>query len=924
MSLALFREAAEGMILFDPDHGTIWDVNPLTLQWCGLRYEQIAGVLIQNLLRMDSDDPMMSSIPMNAQSLLLHTSAGPIDRALLRTHRAGVWFPVQIRAIRVDVGGKAVGFLSLRDQRPQRDAYVRLQRLEAELRRIVGSISDGLWSARVTPDGEWIYRYLSPVVQKITGRSPEWYLQDSERRRGVVYPEDLPAWEQFQRLLESGVSGQLDYRVYWPNGTIRWVRNCVQVTPEPGGLQIDGVISDITDRHRAEDALRRSEERFRVLVEKSSDGIVLLSTHAVVLYASPSTTTVLGYSVEQLVGRPLTEWVHPDDLTEFRQVFLSCSRQDAQTVSLEARYRHFDGHYVYVEGLFSNRLHDPNVQSIIVNYRDVTERKRFELELQAAKEAAEKANRAKSDFLANMSHEIRTPMNAILGLSELLLGTPLQARQQEYLQLTHQSAQSLMSLLNDILDVSKIEAGKLDLEAIEFSLTRLMSEVIEMLRPQAAKKGISLRPQTHQDWPTWLIGDPNRLRQVLTNLIGNAIKFTYRGGVVVAVEMLAPDESGGCMLEFRICDTGIGIPSTKLQTIFEPFSQADGSITREYGGTGLGLTISSRLVELMGGTISVTSEVGIGTTFTFTTQLKIVGEHAETATDDNEVSSLVAMPGGQPLKVLLAEDNPINELIVVAAIEDMGHQVVIAHNGLEAVQLYENDPSFDLILMDVQMPEMDGFRATASIRLLEASSHRRVPLIALTAHAMQGDRERCLDAGMDDYLTKPIARRDLEAMVRRWVHRTPPMIDETNPEVVPPGPDPLMRQLIAADTGITPLPIYDEAAALRHVQGNRKLLNQLIAMLMESLPATCTEMEGAIAQRNGATLERVANTLKGSLMNLGVQQAAECTWRLELLGNLGHWDTVDEAWVHLIDALEDWQWLIGQGTDSEQFPPVVS
>jgi len=387
----------------------------------------------------------------------------------------------------------------------------------------------------------------------------------------------------------------------------------------------------------------------------------------------------------------------------------------------------------------------------IWSFHDVTDLKRVAEAMREAKELAERTTKTRSMFLANMSHEIRTPMNAVLGLTELLLDEDLPAGQRHSLELIRSSGESLLSIINDVLDFSKIEAGRLDVEAIGFDLHHLVQNVVEALGVRAREKGVALTADVHSGTPVWVTGDPGRLRQVLTNLIGNAVKFTEKGAVTVRV---APDSGRGgkAGIGFAVRDTGIGIPAEKLTQIFQEFTQADGSTSRRFGGTGLGLTIAQRLVGLMGGQIAVTSEVGKGSEFTFALPL------AAAAAQEAPGSTRPSPRAARHLRVLLAEDNSVNQEVAATMLRRRGHQVDVVGDGRAAVAAAERT-LYDVVLMDVQMPEMDGYEATAAIRRLPCGG--TLPIIALTAHALTGERERCLEHGMDGYLAKPVKAQEL-------------------------------------------------------------------------------------------------------------------------------------------------------------------
>ena len=580
----------------------------------------------------------------------------------------------------------------------------------------------------------------------------------------------------------------IEYACPSPAGQ-RWFH--LRVTPVREDRRAGAVVMHvhITERKQAEDAseqLRESHQKFQQMADNITDAFWIRSPDMrEVQYISPAFARIWGRPAESLVASPQAwgDFIFPEDREHVLSVFARLT-SDAASVDLEYRIVRPDGEIRWIRARgFQVRDAADKLIRLTGIATDITAPKLAELEisrtnlvLQAeiverkrAEEAAATANRAKSEFLANMSHEIRTPLNGVVGMTELALSTDLNAEQREYLDMVKSSAESLSTVINDILDFSKIEAGKLTVDIIPFNLNDSLSTTLKLLAIRAHAKGLKLTCDIRPGVPAVVLGDPGRLRQIVTNLVGNAIKFTEHGEVVVTVECETQSERE-VILRFSVSDTGLGVPKDRQAAIFKPFVQADGSTTRKYGGTGLGLAISTNLVSLMGGRIWLDSESGKGSIFHFTISFGVHQAPLPDAADRLKVVTDDALRrSGRKLRILLAEDNQVNQIIAARLLEKRGHTVVIAGNGRQALAALDEPGSggFDLILMDLQMPEMDGLELTGIIRGREKSSGAHVPIVAMTANAMKGDEEACLAAGMDGYVSKPIQIEQFFATIGR-------------------------------------------------------------------------------------------------------------------------------------------------------------
>ncbi|MBL8854899.1 MAG: PAS domain-containing protein [Planctomycetaceae bacterium] len=558
------------------------------------------------------------------------------------------------------------------------------------------------------------------------------------------------------------------------------VFKCPIIGPEQRVIGIQILFWDVTDRQRAVQALDRERYFLHTLLDNVPDSIYFKDLESRFLRVSAGLVEKFGLTApEQVIGKSDADFFqaqHADQARADEQKIMSTGRPMVDFVEHETWPDRPDTWCSTTK--LPLRDNDGRIIGTFGITRDITQQKRSAQELLEAKEAADKANRAKSEFLANMSHEIRTPMNAILGMTELVLDTPLAPAQRDYLRMVHESGEALLTIINDILDFSKIEAGKFNLDPTEFEFRNSLNDTLRPLQMRAQAKSLEIRLEVAPDVPSVVIADLGRIRQVLINLVGNAIKFTSSGEIVVTFALLV--RSGAhARLHGTVRDTGIGIPADKLDSIFHEFEQVDASTTRQYGGTGLGLAITSKLIALMHGRIWVESHFGSGSCFHFEMDVALPEESLaassspQTPSDANTPRAAAATRRraalkNRSLRILLAEDNRVNQRLAVGLLERMGHRVVVVESGQAAVAACQQD-SFDLVLMDVQMPGLDGLDATRAIRVHEQSGARHVPIVAMTAHAMSGDRQRCLDAGMDDYLSKPIRIAELEEKIANCI-----------------------------------------------------------------------------------------------------------------------------------------------------------
>ncbi len=624
--------------------------------------------------------------------------------------------------------------------------------------------------------------------------------------------------------------------------------------------------------------LRGSEEKFRQLAENIREVFWMMNAAGTeILYVSPAYEQVWGRSCESLYRNPMAwlEAIHPDDREQAHQVF---ARQMAgEGVDSVYRIQTPDGQQRWIrDRAFPIRDEAGRLIRVAGIAEDITEHKRYEAELVHAREAADAASLAKSRFLANMSHEIRTPMNGVIGMLQLLLETDLTPQQRDYAAVIESCGKTLLTLIDNILDLSKIEAHKITLEHVEFKLADVIEDVVASLRARADSKGLGLHARVAAEISPFLRGDPHRLRQILLNLTANAIKFTARGEVRIEVASEARN-FGQATLRFSVADTGIGIRPDQAAELFAPFVQADTSTTRKYGGTGLGLSISKQLVEMMGGKIGFESEAGQGSTFWFTARFDISSEPVLASGEDGVHQTAAHAPALAPpdghgarhdARILVAEDDPTNQLVLVGQLQRLGFQARVVATGEEAVAALRQE-KYDLILMDCQMPGMDGFEATRRIR---QDGSQDALIVAVTADAMAGDRERCIQAGMNGYLAKPVELKQLAAVLAKWL---PAHSSAKKAPTV---------QLPATGSGE---PVFDEKSLLERFGQAGQFARRIVNGFLADFPAQLDKLRQRLEAGDGPGAALQAHAMRGAAAAVSASSLRGLALDLERAGAAG-------------------------------------
>ncbi len=876
---ALFERSLDCLYIHDFE-GNFLDANPAALKLLGYEREDVASLSFASLLSADQ-----MSKALEALKELAETGAQKNTIDLRLRAKSGAFVDVEAKGSVIPFGKTARAVLGVaRDITQRKLAEAALRESEDRFR----SLADGCPAIMWVSDAQGGLLFVNRTCRDFFGANYEDL--EGGKWRPLLHPEDAADYlAALQCAVDAHAPFRAEARVRRADGEWRWVSSYAEARLSQSGefLGHVGLSPDITERKQAEEALRESEEKFRQLAEQIREVFWITSPRGEqILYVSPAYETIWGRSRDELYRNPKAwmEAIEPEDQASAAEK----NRKQLAGDPVVSEYRiHTPGgvlKWVRDRG-FAVRGPDGGIQRIVGIAEDITEQKRYQETLVRACEAAEAANRAKSEFVANMSHEIRTPMNGVIGMTGLLLDTDLTAEQRQYAEIVRSSGESLLAVINDILDFSKIEARKLELEVLEFDLRKVLETSIEMLSPAARGKGLRLECLMDPEVPVRLKGDYGRLRQVLLNLGGNAIKFTSHGEVIIRVHLDRQDK-GLAGIRFSVEDTGIGIPAELQADIFSPFTQADGSTTRKYGGTGLGLAISRQLVELLGGQIGVDSEPSKGSKFWFTAvfQKAATGPCADDLNPreppmDNDEGSTRKYKAMKPRgRILLVEDNVTNQQVALAILRKLGYFADAVANGKEALASLRSIP-YDLVLMDCQMPEMNGYDTAACIRNPRSGVRNpQVPIVAVTAHAMKGDREKCLAAGMNDYMAKPVQPSTLAAILDKWLPREPQFARSDAP---------LDNPAWSSGRAPTPTPIIDESALLKRLMGDRELAHGIVATFLTDMPGQLAALQSHLTAGDTHAAVHQAHRIKGAAASVSCVALQNVAGAMETAGKKG-------------------------------------
>ncbi|MDW7675115.1 MAG: PAS domain S-box protein, partial [Bacillota bacterium] len=840
----VLSEKARDIIMFVGSDGSILDANEAAVKAYGYTYKELTGLTIFELRKDDNIKNQMSVADLEG-----------VFFEAIHFRKDGTSFPVEVSSQGTKLGGERVLLSIIRDISDRKRAERALRESEEKFRNLFNIATDAIYLHELIDDEENISRFIevNDGACKMLGYTKEEIIGLSPKD---INSEDFKTTKK-EILLKT--IEEKDYSYYAVHLSKMGMEIPVEVKShyfEEGGKRlIFSIARDVSKRKAAERALKESEQKFREIFHNVTDSILVqeLMDNGLpgkYIEVNDAACRTWGYTREEFLNRSIDSI---NSYKKFPNVELMLKEfHNTGSVSFETSTYNRDGNLKHVE-INAHKILMNEKPVLLSILHDVTDKKQAEIALKKAKNKAEAASRSKSEFLANMSHEIRTPLNGIVGMIDLTLLTELDYEQHENLTIAKSCANSLLKIINDILDFSKMEAGKLAIDNLPFDLKGLVEEIVKTHAVGAEEKGLEFNYTFSSNIPQVVMADPNRLQQILNNLLNNAIKFTEKGEVTLIVKkgMVADDY---VELKFAVADTGIGISNEHIQLLFKSFSQVDSSITRRFGGTGLGLVISKQLVEMMGGSMWVESEEDRGSTFCFTIKVKVGGKLPEVPKQ-----AVKSNPHAKGLGILLADDDSVNQMVLARMLKERGHNVDIVSNGIEVLAKYQQK-KYDAILMDIQMPEMDGIEATKQIREKEALTNEHSVIIALTAHALHGDKERFLALGMDRYISKPVKMEELFET-----------LDNINSIGNSAG------NIKISDTGKIIYKAYQKSDVKIE---ERKVIDNIMNLILE--------LEEALTGDCIAKIEEIAHSIKGLANTLEADELKTAAFRIELAARRGN------------------------------------
>lgn len=919
----VLAENSTDIILRNTPDGIHTYASPACRDILGYEPEELIGRPIFEIVSPEDTEETRNIMA----KLAAESGMGTVRHHLRRKDGTYVLIETALRSIRNPQTGEILEIMGL-----ARDITER-QRAEDKIRRLVAlqrAILDSANFIIISGNAEGVIQEFNASAERLTGYSAD-EMVGKQTVAAVRTPEDMAQRAKILEQLGPGIPHVSETVIIRKDGSRFPVELALAALRDENGVATGfvGIASDITERKMNEQRIRDSEMYYRSVIDALSEGVAVYDTNLRMQTWNRSAERILGLSLSDGPdgGHPLlgSEWssIRGDGTPlpeEMYPALIALRTGEPQTNVVVGLSKLGQNDPIWLSINSVPLYHDGETQlyGVVTSFIDITELRRTNAELANARDRALEAARAKSSFSAMISHELRTPMNGIIGVIDLLLDTSLNNSQRTMVKVMRTSGQTLLAIINDTLDFSKIDAGRMVLEQREFEPSTIIENVVGLLAPEAHLKGLALQTSVDSAIPYTLMGDSIRLHQILLNLVGNAVKFTERGEVTVQVKLEGLDTEHAT-LRFSVQDTGIGISETTRKRIFAPFVQGDDSMTRKYGGTGLGLAICKRLVEIMDGEIDVQSVFGQGSIFWFRVTFPV------TASDKTSNNKAIERSNGQSLgrKILIVEDNPVNQQVLAMQLRGLGYQAHIVSGGPEAITTLTT-ASYDLIFMDCQMPGMDGFETTQRIRHLEEGERaNRVPIVAFTANAMPGDREQCLAAGMDDYIAKPIHQHELQEVLSRWLpdftpdsssarrKQSAPTIEQNAKNGVPTseseksdqgGTQPSIRNGELDRDGETPALDRAALADLSTLgKGNPAILVRLIDIFLENAPKSLAALRTALVQNDSGSLRLTAHSLKSTSASYGAMRLSVLCKALEAMAHTHDWSAIS-ANIHQIET----------------------